>query len=226
MQKKNGFTLIELLVVISIIAVLASMIMPAIKLVRSSAWSTKCQSNLRQFGLANFAYAGDWEGFLVPVYTTNGSGMVVNATRWDYNPDYLNRLAESDSSGTTGWKLGKGIMCPLSKAANPVGGMNANYAMNDYIISGGSYGIPNKTYVLHTSQVKSRVFMITDALDYKINPVISSFNPAAWQSTWEGSNQPNIIALRHRQRANAVMYDGSITAFEASAFIRTSPIWK
>jgi prepilin-type N-terminal cleavage/methylation domain-containing protein len=225
-QVNIGFTLIELLVVISIIAILAAMLMPAIGLVKSSALSTKCQSNLRQFGLANFSYAEEWEGYLVPVNSTDGTGTVVNTTRWDYNADYLNRVAESDSTSTNGWKLIKAKMCPVSKAVNPSGGMNANYAMNDYVISGGVYGVADKTYTLHLAQIKPAVFMITDALDYKINPILSGYNPAGWKSSWEGFTRSNTIALRHRLQSNAVMYDGSVTAFMASDYVIGSVIWK
>ena len=56
---RDAFTLIELLVVISIIAVLAAMLLPAIAMVRSAAGSSRCQSNLHQIGLGAFAYAND-----------------------------------------------------------------------------------------------------------------------------------------------------------------------
>ncbi len=62
----SGFTLIELLVVISIIAVLASMLIPAIAMVRDSARTLKCAACLRQIGLGASAYAHDWEGNIVP----------------------------------------------------------------------------------------------------------------------------------------------------------------
>ena len=52
-----GFTLVELLVVISIIAVLVSLIFPAINVARSAARKTQCTSNLRQFGIGFNAYA-------------------------------------------------------------------------------------------------------------------------------------------------------------------------
>ena len=56
-QKRRGFTLIELLVVISIIAVLASLIAPAVQSARRAARKLECLNSIRNIGLAmqNFA---------------------------------------------------------------------------------------------------------------------------------------------------------------------------
>ena len=85
----RGFTLIELLVVISIIALLVSLLLPALAAARETARKIQCGSNLRQIGVAAFTYVNDSDGG-VPISQESGG-----SNFWSPKQYYKNQWFQS-----------------------------------------------------------------------------------------------------------------------------------
>lgn len=143
-RKLKAFTLVELLVVIGIIALLISILLPALGRAREAANTVKCLSNLRQVGMASMLFANEHKGWMQPVTsdTTNTGSPNYIAIRsrdayrqkWSYRPDnnllmdvysallpYLGgksgTLFETDPTGKS-----KVFQCPSDRALEVSGG--------------------------------------------------------------------------------------------------------
>lgn len=77
-MQRSAFTLIELLVVIAIIAILSTMLIPVIGMVRTQANNQLCMSNARQLSISILAYAGDNDGRV----DVRASGHYSDSTAW------------------------------------------------------------------------------------------------------------------------------------------------
>lgn len=71
MRKRKSFTLIELLIAIAIIAILAAMLLPALSKARDKAKAISCINQQKQLGLVSNMYAGDYNGYVIPIAFRN-----------------------------------------------------------------------------------------------------------------------------------------------------------
>ncbi len=84
-QQPHGFTVVELLVVIAVIAVLVSLLLPALRKARGAAQEVTCLSNLRQLGQAFILYATDNDGRLTVIHQDGWVRPLNSSTTTDAN---------------------------------------------------------------------------------------------------------------------------------------------
>lgn len=153
-----SFTLIELLIVIAIIAILASMLLPALNMARSKAKDIKCTSNLKQLGQYMSMYTDQNNG-VIPSCATNinwGNGF------WQ---DMLMALYSPGTEIKTGCyyveKQGIWTKHPIGPFACPAvripqrGSHVTDYAINTAYHGFASSDDFNDRYVMKIGQIKS-----------------------------------------------------------------------
>ena len=121
-QGHPAFTLIELLVVISIIAILISLLLPALGSAREAARRTLCGANLHQLHIGLFAFANDHDGRLLAhpdlafIPSINEFQDIDPNVLWDNNwPYFYLRDAETDPKWLDYFGHSKEIFyCPSS----------------------------------------------------------------------------------------------------------------
>lgn len=191
-----GFTLIELLVVISIIALLVSLLLPALGKAREASRGIHCLANQRQLGVSGFIYASDFNDY---VFQPNCSDFGWNWRNGLVAGKYTDVRTYAYSRGTSSaanLNASPAMFCPQLNADRKVYGPGggADYATtymtgwfrgNSTTMEITSFNLGlrnNKTGPYTISEIKKQTeaVLLADAVVIWIDPVISPHSYTNW----------------------------------------------
>ena len=200
MRKKQNFTLIELLVVISIIAILASMLLPALNKARETAKNAKCKSQLKQLGIYFLMYADNNDEFLPYISATFASSCYCADKNLMPAKEYVGYDYEKACPWNTTSSRESLYMCPSS-----------NIALEYYMISYGYncyLGYAKGHGKLSRHKHHSQTMLLIEKGFHK--GTTETYPWYAARTLSPAYTEGYILGMRHNGSANMTFLDGHV----------------
>jgi prepilin-type processing-associated H-X9-DG protein len=221
--------LIELLVVIAIIAILAAMLLPALSRAKGQAQRTSCMNKLRQWGLAQTMYVGDYHDFIPRESAHAGASLnswteakaPASADVW-YNalPALISQkqVLAYFFDRTNFYQNNTLFHCPTAKLPKNAENFTDIYfsiAMNSKLIEGDDLTIKVGSIL----KPANTVFFLENRLpdDPLVDP------KQATTDLGQPSSSATRFAARHRGIGNITFVDGHVSGFKGSQVVQTLP---
>ena len=229
-KPRRAFTLVEMLVVIAIIAILASLLLPALAVSKKKGQQTKCLSNLHQLGLSMMMYIDDNQGAFAGIASVH---LGFNAADWIYwrtNTAIYPPIEKSPIVADTGSASAALFRCPLDQisgarftAPTADGPYLYSYSLTGYG-TGGYAGFTNTTANLGMSTIftaRSKFIFKQTAVNNPTLKIMFAEEPGGpWDSPtggvgindgrWMPGQDP--LTNRHQGNANVTFADGHAEA--------------
>ena len=241
MSKK--FTLVELLVVIAVIAILASLLLPALNRAREVAKTIKCAGNEKQLLIAGISYADSNNGYWVPIRwrLAGWSG----GSTWTLNAAYLTcidgrpRTVEAARPVVAIDRFGvaAGLGCPGSKVATANGIIDLQYfySMSYTGFYGGTFNLfaaeMNASYPLAKIKRSSSSVILFCGMNWVTGYAAASYaNYVLTGEKYDGSSTN--VAYRHDKAVNVGFFDGHVQKmfgndlYAGGTDANATPMWR
>ena len=216
-DRKGRFTLIELLVVIAIIAILAGMLLPALKKARDRAHVVTCTGNLKTLSTGILSYSDESNGWFGPI-NKNASSSRIYPYIWVNTLFVNNYIAgknrdgkfHAENSSHNDDKYTSVLACPFTIYEDPaktgwrlgsISWASGDYGFNYYLTSGA-----NGFHRMSTLQNPSSRMVLADGNNWVIT-----------KNKWP-TIEANIMLFRHDSFANVMAGDGSIQSIKQNKF--------
>ena len=232
MKKKKAFTLVELLVVIAIIALLVSILMPALSSARRHARGLMCISHVRILAQANAMYADENNDKIVPLgWILNRQFLSLMGLDDLEIEKCMNPFDQAIPTMWDGWiaaPLPADYICPDSAVARQ-GAANVSALAGTYGYNVGANGGPHPfgwdtwltdNFKLSNISLTSEKIMFVESSDNCVNSdwgpytrTPSGIDPYNWLTYGDvGGSEADllwgIVAYRHNDMSSVVYFDG------------------